>query len=238
MFYLFLLIISMPKLLAIDSSASITKIALHIKDRTTEYASSAPRQTAQQMLPLIQQALKHYKMQVSDLDAIVVSVGPGSFTGLRIGIGVAQGLSASNSIPLIRVSSLEHLGRSAIRINNREAFLVAIPASKGEVYFGAYEGARSSVGLRGREQVLTINGRGKKRTDLLGTVWCGVGAGWQYRNELENNIGIRLDDCFPGMEAAMLDLCNSGIEKLMSGETYTAEELTPNYVKEKLDYSS
>ena len=86
----------MPKLLAIDTSSSVTRIALCLEGEIKEYRTGEPRQAAQQLLPLIQTAFSEASIGAIDLDGIVVVTGPGSFTGLRIGIAAAVGLRAIN----------------------------------------------------------------------------------------------------------------------------------------------
>lgn len=228
----------MPKLLAIDSSASTTRVALCSDDQMHEYSTLEPRRAAQQLLPLIQQALQEADIQLTELDAIVVATGPGSFTGLRIGIGAAQGLGMANSTPLIGISSLALLAQAAARQTGGKAFLSTLTARDDEVYFGAYCKAGQSVKLQGSESVLMIFDHAPPVDLPSGLDWIGVGPGWQHRNELENRFGIKLDVCLVEIEVSMRDLLDCGLEKLAHGETLIAEELLPNYVKEKLDYRS
>ena len=232
------MIIPMPRLLAIDSCASITRVALRSQSRLIEHSTTGTRQAAQQLLPLVQKVLRSAKFDIVDLDGIIVAAGPGSFTGLRIGIAAAQGLSAAHSIPLIGVSSLAQLAQSAFRNIESEAFLVCLPARDGEVYFGAYKHIKGSVVLSGQEQVLSFTEDGSgSGVEFLGEDWVGGGQGWRKRSELENKLQIQLVDCFPEMQSDMQGLFDFGLEKFLNGEVLSAEELLPHYVKERLEYS-
>ncbi|MFL2855859.1 MAG: tRNA (adenosine(37)-N6)-threonylcarbamoyltransferase complex dimerization subunit type 1 TsaB [Pseudohongiellaceae bacterium] len=228
----------MPKLLALDSSTYTTKVSLWIDGQLTHYQTEKPRQAAQQLLPLVQRALDEAALTISQLDAIATATGPGSFTGLRIGIGAAQGLSMANNTPLIGISSLELLAYSARNKLSADYFLVCLPAREQEVYFAAYNRNKDTVVLQDRERVLGLNTGNKNLPTFTLEERIGVGAGWQHREQLETLLDIRLKDCIEGLEVTMDDLCGSALQKLEKGEILVAEDLLPNYVKEQLDYHS
>ena len=228
----------MPKLLALDSSTSTTKVSLWIDGQLSHYQTKKPRQVAQQLLPFVQQALDEASLPFSQLDAIAAATGPGSFTGLRIGIGAAQGLSMANGIPLIGISSLELLAYSAINKLSSDDFLVCLPAREQEVYFAAYNRDKDSVVLQGRERVLQLNAENENLPTFTKEERIGVGAGWQHREQLESLLDIKLKDCLEKLEVTMEDLCGRALQKLEKGEILVAETLLPNYVKEQLDYRS
>jgi len=228
----------MPKLLALDSSTSTTKVSLWIDGRLTHYQTEKPRQAAQQLLPFVQRALDEAALTVSQLDAIVTTTGPGSFTGLRIGIGAAQGLSMANQTPLIGISCLELLAYSASKKLTEDYFLVCLPAREQEVYFAAYNREEDNVVLQGRECVLELNAENENLPTFTPKERVGVGAVCQHREQLETLLDITLKDCLEGLEVAMEDLCGSALQKLEKGEILVAETLLPNYVKEQLDYHS
>jgi tRNA threonylcarbamoyladenosine biosynthesis protein TsaB len=89
----------MAKILAIDSSSKLCAVGLINGDAVTSYQSPTQKAAAQSLLPLIQRLLSEATLSIRDLDAIAVRAGPGSFTGIRIGVGIAQGLSEANSTP-------------------------------------------------------------------------------------------------------------------------------------------
>ena len=91
----------MKKVLVIDSSKSDKlKIGLRVGDKTTYLTSSAKVLKSQAILPLIEKVLKKYKLNPSNIDAIEVHTGPGSFTGLRVGTAVANALGFALKIPV------------------------------------------------------------------------------------------------------------------------------------------
>ena len=91
---------------------------------------------AEQLHPLIKELLKEASLSYSDLSAVAVGKGPGSFTGLRIGVSAAKGLCFALQIPLLAIDSLSILARS---INIKEGFIIPfIDARRMEVYTAVY----------------------------------------------------------------------------------------------------
>lgn len=130
----------MNNLLAIESSTEVCSVALLTDGDIHLEFSDSPRSHADWLLPAIDSLMNKTGCQKSALDAIVLSVGPGSFTGIRIGIGVAQGLAYALSIPLVTVSSLEVLVQPYVeQLNPGDILLPALDARMGEIYWSAYE---------------------------------------------------------------------------------------------------
>ena len=92
---------------------------------------------AEKLHVFIKQILNQNQLEAKDLDAIAVSMGPGSYTGLRIGVSAAKGLSYGLEIPLISVSTLEILAR---KIQAKDAYIIpVIDARRMEVYSAVYD---------------------------------------------------------------------------------------------------
>lgn len=127
------------KVLGIDTSAVVCSVAL-ISDRDTlAFKTVSEGLThSETLLPLIREILNECNTSVSGLDAIAISNGPGSFTGLRIGISAVKGLAVSDRIPCIGVSTLEALAMNAIEY---EATLICpvMDARRGEFYNGLFQ---------------------------------------------------------------------------------------------------
>lgn len=94
-----------------------------------------------QLHPFIQQVMQESGLEMKDLDAIAISMGPGSYTGLRIGTGAAKGLCLALNIPLIAVNTLQLIAAAAQRKNNSYAghFVPMIDARRMEVYTQAFD---------------------------------------------------------------------------------------------------
>ena len=88
---------------------------------------------------MVQSLLDEAGLGLSQLDAIAFGRGPGSFTGVRIGIGIAQGLALGAGLPLIGISNLATLAQGCLRREGAQRVLCAIDARMNEVYFGAFQ---------------------------------------------------------------------------------------------------
>lgn len=96
-----------PCLLAIDTSTSFLSLGVHAHGRNQVIFEEVGTQQSARILPAIRQLLADSAITLSDLNAIVYAQGPGAFTGLRIGIGVAEGLAAPLGIPMMGIPCLD-----------------------------------------------------------------------------------------------------------------------------------
>lgn len=122
------------RVLAVDTTSAYGSIAL-LRGRLLEGARglALPRpRHAERLLPAIDSLLGELELGAGDLDGLAVAIGPGSFTGLRIGIATVEGLALSAGLPAVGVSSLE---AAAFRYRHRDGILVAmLEAYRDEVY--------------------------------------------------------------------------------------------------------
>ena len=138
----------MAKLLLIETSTSLCSTALSEDEKIIcSRRSSEPRAHASLTAQFIKEMLESSGWSVNDLDAVAVSAGPGSYTGLRVGVSTAKGLCFGGVLPLISVSTLEILARQAIEAGLPEgckAILPMVDARRMEVYTAVYspDGAR------------------------------------------------------------------------------------------------
>ena len=101
-------------LLAIETATETCSVALSINGEVMELYEHAPRQHAELLLPWVRQLLAEAGLTFNSLDGIAFSRGPGSFTSLRIGIGVVQGLAWASDLPVVPVSSLAATAQAAV----------------------------------------------------------------------------------------------------------------------------
>lgn len=126
---------SMPKLLAIDATANSCSVAASDGERSTSEVRTEARAHARLLLPMIQRSLTAMGWDRADIDAVVYGAGPGSFTGLRIGFGIAQGMAYGLSRPMVPVGSLECAAFKAMRDYPAvQQVSVVLDARMGELY--------------------------------------------------------------------------------------------------------
>lgn len=125
-------------LLAIDSSGLAATVALLSDDILVgEYTIHNKKTHSQTLLPMIHDMLAMADIPVDSLDAVAVSAGPGSFTGLRIGASTAKGLAQALQIPVVSVPSLEGL---AWNLAGNQAYICPLmDARRQQVYYGIYD---------------------------------------------------------------------------------------------------
>ncbi|MCD6317994.1 tRNA (adenosine(37)-N6)-threonylcarbamoyltransferase complex dimerization subunit type 1 TsaB [Candidatus Aerophobetes bacterium] len=99
-------------ILGIDTSSRKGFIFIGEKEDILIYRNFSDRSTSGEIFPALNNLLKAKKIKLNDLQGIVVSLGPGSFTGLRVGLSLAKSLSFSLKIPLVGIPTLDHLAFS------------------------------------------------------------------------------------------------------------------------------
>lgn len=147
-------------ILGFDTATKYCSVALYDNGVFFEQTDPAPNGHAAQLMPMIDALLTQAKAGLSDIETIVVSLGPGSFTGLRIGIATALGLASSLQVPLVGVSSLK--ARSFL---DQPTVCPLIDARRDRVYaacFGEFELPEANLPfselmelIQGREVVFT-----------------------------------------------------------------------------------
>lgn len=165
------------KMLAIETSSEACSVALQIEEKIFSYHEIAPQQQAKIILPRIEKLFQDAKITLQEIDAIAFGCGPGSFTGIRIAVSVAQGLGYAANLPLIPISSLAALAQTAYEALGWKKIAVAMDARMQEIYCGLYVVEKNStMELIGKEKV------GAPETWKIeqGEKYSGVGNGWNY----------------------------------------------------------
>lgn len=118
-------------LLCIETSVGPFSIALFNDDKLIDlYYHSTPHQQAEMLIPKINDMLDKNDISYSEIKNIAVSIGPGSFTGIRIGLSAAQGISIGNHCSIIGISTLEAIAQNS----NSKKYLVALSAGRSQFY--------------------------------------------------------------------------------------------------------
>lgn len=227
------------RLLALDTATEFCSVAFCDGVQRFSRGQEAPRQHAQLVLPFVQDILNQAQISLSQVDALVLGCGPGSFTGVRIAAGIGQGLAFSQNIPLVGISSLQALAQQAYLVHGVRQVVAAIDARMGEVYCGVYRLTGQLMQACGAEQVVAP--AQLQATELLaplptptGELWYGVGSGFAAYPELAQQLSaIPLTDiCFPRAED-MLDL---GRAALIAGKGIAAKDYDVHYVRNEVTW--
>lgn len=224
------------RILAIDTATEACSVALYNNGETLAHFELCAREHTQRILPLVQQILTESGLTLNQLDALAFGRGPGSFTGVRIGIGIAQGLAFGAELPLLPVSTLMTMAQGAYRQTGAERVLAAIDARMGDVYWGNYQ--RCADGQwKGEEHELVI-----KPEQLLARVgdysgrFATVGTGWEtYPHLLGESPAVEL---FAGKISLphAEDMLPLALQMWQSGVRVSAEHAEPVYLRNEVTW--
>ena len=124
--------------LAIDTATPRPGIALAGEHSEDQYPLPTGRQASEALLPCLESTLASAGLRLNELSRLAVCAGPGSFTGIRVGLATAWGLSRALSVPIETFGSLEAVAELA-RAGGGRRVCAAFPAERGDVYFGEYD---------------------------------------------------------------------------------------------------
>ena len=166
------------RVLGIETSTSQTSVALVEQGKVVlSRAHTRPKQSAERLLPLIAELLSEAGWARTSLDRIGVSVGPGSFTGLRVGIACAQGLSLGLGVPLVGVGSLQAMAR-AVPESVPGLRCAVLDARRGEVFAAAYRAGPRAAEALAPLALAAGTARASLAAQLVAPlVWLGSGLG-------------------------------------------------------------
>lgn len=140
------------KVLAIDTATQRCSVALRVQGRAIERAVDTARGHAELVLPMVEDVLREADLALKDLDGIAYGRGPGAFTGVRVTIGVVQGLAFGAQLPTVGISNLAAIAQQVAKPNTK--VLVCMDARMSEVYWGVFDvDARGIVGIEAAERV-------------------------------------------------------------------------------------
>lgn len=144
------------KLLALDSSGLVASVAVITEETLlAEYTVNYKKTHSQTLLPMLDQIVKMVELDLSEVDGIAVSAGPGSFTGLRIGSATAKGLGLALDKPVIAVPTVDSL---AYNLYGTDKLICPImDARRSQVYTGLYEFIGSDFRIISEQKVVSLD---------------------------------------------------------------------------------
>lgn len=221
----------MALLLAIETSGELCSVAIGDgKGRIAEARSARARGHNEFLLPAIDDLLSAGGYRLRQLDGIAVGVGPGSFTGLRLGIGVAQGLALGADLGVIPVSSLAALAQAGVRDGELVAGELAVPAvdaRMGQVYWGCYELVADLVVALTEDRLGPPQALAAELGPLRQRALVGLGDGWG----LDVPPGLELRRCRSGVPARAAEVLRLAQREARAGEVLAPERLEPRYLR-------
>ncbi|MDM4770078.1 tRNA (adenosine(37)-N6)-threonylcarbamoyltransferase complex dimerization subunit type 1 TsaB [Solimonas sp. SE-A11] len=219
------------KILALDTATEACSVALSVDGRIEERFETAGRSHTERMMPMVQELMAGAGLAFSQLDGIACGIGPGSFAGVRIGVGFVKGLSLALDRPVVGVSSLPAMALRAIR-GGATQVLAAIDARMNEVYWGAYVAAGD-----GRPRALREEGvcAPAEVPAVPAGDWTAAGTGWgAYPEVLPAAFGVTpsrvVADALPHAE----DILRLALPQFQAGQAISGDLLLPVYLRNKV----
>jgi tRNA threonylcarbamoyladenosine biosynthesis protein TsaB len=215
-------------LLGIETSHDLGGVALvRGRECVAEALSTGSLKHSEELLILVKRAFESSHLGLEDADGIAVSIGPGSFTGLRVGLAAAKGLCLSRAIPLIGVPTLDALasmiGDEAVPVH------AIIDAKRGEVYWASYE-LRNGVQRRtGGYEALSPENLAEQLTSKALVVGSGVE---RYKDAILQSarVPVRLKEPNPQFPSPIA-VAILGLERLEAGNIDDVGTIEPIYIR-------
>lgn len=222
------------RMLAIDASTETCAVALGDGRHWEERSVAAGRRHSELLLPMIGGLLADAGLALASLDGIAFGAGPGSFTGLRIACGIAQGLALGARLPLLGISSLEALAETARQRDGAAQVIAALDARMQEVYIAAYR----HDGARWHQAVAPVVIAPAAAPLPDGAAWAGVGSGFAAYPALRERCAPLLGSCDPALSPAATAIGALALPRLAAGEGLAARDAAPIYLRHKVALTS
>jgi len=223
------------KLLAFETATEACSVALFADGQVLERFEIVPRRHAELALPWADALLAEAGLRRSQLDAIAVGRGPGAFTGVRLGIAIAQGIALGLERPVIPVSTLQALACCALNRGETRKIVAAIDARMGEIYAATWRSEGEGWTALGQERVLAPDVFHLPDEE---NAWYGVGTGFSAQN---GALTARLQHRFRSIDAAALphagDIARLAAQAFARGQAIAPECVQPAYLRNQVALS-
>jgi tRNA threonylcarbamoyladenosine biosynthesis protein TsaB len=227
-------------ILAIETCSETCSVAVSHNGKLHQLISTEPRGHADNILPLTDKIMDQAGLELSELDVIAFSRGPGAFTGVRVGTAVAQGLSLATKLPLVAVSSLAVLAQTSYRVTGNKRCIAALDARMSEVYLGFYKlGDNGCMMAEQDDQVAaaeSVNCKNEHKYLDDSELWQGYGPGWtNYPEQIKqrfNKWSFELPKALYYPEA--IDLLSLAEFEYKEGRLLDPAQAMPVYVRDNV----
>ena len=206
---------------ALETSTEWCSVALSLDGEIFSAERRAGARHSEIALPMLQALLQRQGLSIDRLNGIAFGAGPGSFTGLRIACGLAQGLALARGLPVVGVSTLEAMAEEC----GAPRVVACLDARMREVYYAALE--RQGAGWREVIAVQCIAPAAAPRP--AGDDWVGCGNGFAAYPGF-----MKLKNVFPEIHPAAAAVARLAAPRFAAGEGVDAALAAPLYVREKV----
>ena len=215
------------KILALETSTEYCSVALWQDGAIVERCERAGQKHSELLMEMLDGVLREANVTLAQLDGIAFGAGPGSFTGVRIACGVAQGLALGAALPVVGVCTLQALAQAS----GHDRVIAALDARMAEVYHATYE-KRAGIWVTVSEPSLCLP---QDVNQVEGTGWFGAGSGFAVHGAA---LGERYAGQLAGSDAQAVPQA-SAIAQLAAamfaaGQGVDAAQAMPLYLRDKV----
>lgn len=180
------------------------------------------------ILPMINDLLQECSLSLQQITGIAFGKGPGSFTGLRIACGVAQGLAFAKNIPVVGINTLEAIAHQV----NKSKIIVTLDARMGEIYHATFERLNDLEWNTVQEATLC---KPENAPTLIGSGWIGCGSGFDiFKDELCKRYGDSINEFRSDLHPRAKEVAELALPFFMRGESIQASKATLSYIRNKV----
>ena len=218
------------KILGIDTSTMAANVAVIEDDKLIcEYTINTKKTHSQKLMPMIENMLNLSDISIKDIEAIAICVGPGSFTGLRIGMATAKAMSHVNNIPIVGVNSLEVLATNMDLCNRKICSI--LDAQRNQVYTGKYIIENGELKELEEISINPIDDLLKELEESLDN-WVILGeATYKYKDKIESISNIEIPSSANNITKAS-SLCNVARKKIIENkDIHNCYDINPMYIR-------
>lgn len=215
------------KILALETSTEFCSVSLCEHDTIIHREVLAIRSHSEILLPMTAEILAEAEWTLQQLDGIAFGSGPGSFTGLRIACGVAQGLAYALDLPVVGISTLEATAEKT----GQDNVVVALDARMSEIYHAAFQRQNQTWKMISAPTLCSP----LQAPSLPGKTWVACGSGFEkYQEELLSVYGGSLQEIRQGLHPHASAIAALAISKFSDGTATTPENAAPVYLRNQV----
>lgn len=222
----------MKTILVLDTATEACSVALLHQNQTTFINELSPRTHTQRILPMVDELLSQAKIGLNQVDALAFGRGPGSFTGVRVGVSVAQGLALGANLPVIPISNLLAMAEEAYQTLGAKDVVALIDARMNEVYFAQYRRYQDGWQEVVVEQVCSPE-KAIEQIQIENNPIV-VGTGWNaYLQIFQEKLPLVVSEITLPSAKFMLPLAE---QSLAENNTQSALEIEPVYLRNEVTW--
>ncbi len=224
----------MTKILALDTSTDACSVALSVDGVTSHIFELAAKSHTQRLLPMVDEILSAANCSLQDLDAIAYGCGPGSFTGLRICMGVVQGLAFGANLPVIPISTLQAMaqGFAAENPDNTFPIVVALDARMDEIYWGLFSADTIPQALSDEYVMKPVDVCEQVIVQDLNKQFIAIGPGWHYADLHTIVPNQVVQDVHPNAK----DILALAVDAFLQSKSISILDAQPVYLRDSVSW--